>query len=127
MKFPIEKVFSTAKVTIEAGPLVRIELLSDLIFVIEDAESMSVWVAETLNSQPFKVLTIPLPGSSVSREVRDFLASKERISRVLADAIVANSFHHKLLSDFYLKFNKPKIPTAIFDNEDEARLWLASL
>ncbi|MBI1266808.1 MAG: hypothetical protein GC193_05160 [Cryomorphaceae bacterium] len=127
MNILFEKIFPTAKVTIEVGPLVRIELISDTVFVMDDARGMSAWILEALNGEPFKVLSLPQAGSSISRDVRDFLASEDRISRVLADAIVANSFHHKLLSDFYLKFNKPKIPTAIFDNEVEARAWLASL
>lgn len=126
MSILFEKIFPTAKVTIEAGPLVRIELLSDTNFVMEDARDMSAWVVQVLNNQPFKVLSLPQGGSSISKDVRDFLASDERLSRVLADAIVANSFHHKLLSDFYLKFNKPKIPTAIFDNEEDARAWLSA-
>lgn len=126
MMYPIEKVFPTAKVTIEAGPLVRIELLSDSNFIMEDAVGMSLWLVESLENQRFKVLSIPQPGSTIAHDVRDFLASEDRISRVIADAIVANSFHHKLISDFYLKFNKPKIPTAIFDTEEEARSWLLS-
>lgn len=45
-------------------------------------------------------------------------------STVKAVAIVNNSILHKSLVNLYFKFNKPKIPTKVFDNEEKAKDWL---
>ena len=62
--------------------------------------------------------------SSVDKEVRVFSASKEANIYTSADAVAYHSLAHKLFADFYVNYNKPQIPTKIFDNNESAIDWL---
>lgn len=57
-------------------------------------------------------------------ETRVFWAKKESAPYASADAYVATNFGHKLIGDFYLRFNKPGRPTKIFKTQDAAIEWL---
>jgi hypothetical protein len=62
-------------------------------------------------------------GASIDHNVREFAAkSKRRFS--LADGLLIENIAHRLLAYFYIKFHKPLIPTSIFNNLDDALVWL---
>jgi hypothetical protein len=65
--------------------------------------------------------------SDVSPEVREFAASKTGNHHTIGDAIVISSFSQKILADFYLRFNKPAMPTKVFNDVVKASEWLLSL
>ena len=44
-----------------------------------------------------------------------------------ADAFIVNSLPMRLLVNFYISFNKPKIPTKMFNNPESAREWIYTL
>ena len=62
--------------------------------------------------------------ASVDKEVRIFSASTESNIYTLADAIAYCSLAQKLIASFYLKHNKPVVPTKVFENKAEAIEWL---
>ncbi len=41
-----------------------------------------------------------------------------------ADAFVANSLPERMLANFYIRFNKPVVPTYLFRDEYQAVSWL---
>ena len=64
---------------------------------------------------------------SVDKEVRIFSASPESNIYTLADAIAYVSLAQKLIADFYIKYNKPAVPTRDFPTKEEAIEWLKTL
>ena len=92
-----------------------------------DAVKIMSWAVETTKGERYKVLYIPEKGSNVSPELRAMLADPERAKRIIADAMVVASFPHRLLADFYLRFNKPAVATKLFSNEEAARRWLETV
>lgn len=62
--------------------------------------------------------------ASVDKEVRIFSASPENNIYTLADAIAYDSLAHKLMTNFYIKYNKPSVPTRTFPKKEEAIEWL---
>lgn len=64
------------------------------------------------------------PYADVSSEVKNFAASPPGYEHTLADAIVVVGLPQRIIADFYLKFNKPEVPTKIFRTEAKAREWL---
>jgi hypothetical protein len=75
----------------------------------------------------YKVLTVPQEHASIEADVRSYLVTPDRRHRVIADAIVITNLPHRLLADFYMKFNRPDIPTQFFKTYKEALVWLRSL
>jgi hypothetical protein len=62
--------------------------------------------------------------ASVDKEVRIFSASPESNIYTVADAIAYISVAQKLIADFYIKYNKPVVPTKAFPTKNEAMSWL---
>lgn len=49
------------------------------------------------------------------------------ISRTrIAEAILVETTANRLMANVYVNYNKPRIPTKIFTNEEEAIKWLKS-
>lgn len=62
-------------------------------------------------------------GSTISAGVQSFLAESEhRLST--ADAILINTFAHKLMATFYLRHYKPRLPTRVFSDVFQALDWI---
>ena len=61
---------------------------------------------------------------SISSEARDYLASAEGTAHILAAAIITNSSFTRMISNLFLSYNKPLVPTKLFSNREEAKKWL---
>ncbi|HSZ25769.1 MAG TPA: hypothetical protein VK766_08635 [Cytophagaceae bacterium] len=58
-----------------------------------------------------------------SKEVRDYFAI-EGSETTFANAIIVSSSFSRILANFFLTLNKPKIPTRIFSDSAKAAKWL---
>ncbi|MCH2228974.1 MAG: hypothetical protein MK105_01425 [Crocinitomicaceae bacterium] len=61
--------------------------------------------------------------SDIEPEVREWAADHNGNHYTHTDAIVIESLSQKIITDFYLKFNRPKMPTKIFYNLKKALVW----
>ncbi len=91
---------------------------------VHDAELVHQWVHANHQGKPIFLMVVLEQGSSLTPEVREWMASDTRKSRVGADAIIVKSLALKIIANYYLKFNKPSHPTKIFNHENVAELWL---
>lgn len=57
-------------------------------------------------------------------EVRAWASSPEGNKRTIADALLISSLPHKLMGNFYIRYNKPVKPTRIFSSRENALNWL---
>ena len=62
-----------------------------------------------------------------SPEARDFYSESDYSKYRYADAFIVNSLPMRLLVNFFIVFNKPKIPTKMFNNRESALTWIHSL
>lgn len=62
----------------------------------------------------------------VTKEAREFLASEEGCRNVQCCAIIISSEVTKIIANFFIRINKPLVPTSTFTSEDKARQWLLS-
>ena len=60
-------------------------------------------------------------------EARDFYSESDYSKYRYADAFIVNSLPMRLLVNFFIIFNKPKIPTKMFNNRESALTWIHSL
>lgn len=61
--------------------------------------------------------------SEVDPEMRKHRASKGGTNFSITDAVVISSLPQKMISDFYLRFNRPPRPTKIFSTVKKAVEW----
>jgi hypothetical protein len=77
------------------------------------------------NGQPYAVLVDSGMYGTISKEARELLASKEFAETTIAKALLVRSLGHRIVGKFYIRINKPFIPTKIFSDREEAINWLS--
>lgn len=70
------------------------------------------------------LLVITAPYGNLDSEAREYMASLESTKYSTAEAFVISSLGQKILANFYLKVNKPNVPTRIFNDIKQAEEWL---
>ena len=65
--------------------------------------------------------------SDVEPEVREWAADSSGNYYTHCDAIVIRNLAQKIMADFYIKINKPKMPTKIFYSTDKAIAWVKEI
>lgn len=74
----------------------------------------------------FAIIDTTAPYDS-SVEARNFYAESEYSKYRHADAFIVNSLPMRLLVNFFITFNKPKIPSRMFNNSESANEWIHTL
>ncbi len=93
---------------------------------LEHIYSANEAAAKISNYTPSLNLIILKNFVNVSPEARSYAASEESNKYTIADAFIIESQALKIVGNFYIRFNKPKRPTKIFNTELEALKWLNS-
>ena len=70
------------------------------------------------------ILKIPGKYTSVDKDTRNHVSKGDGARFSIAEAFIISSLAHKLVANFYLKTNKPVVPTRFFTNQIEAEGWL---
>jgi hypothetical protein len=91
--------------------------LSDAVFIVEAMGKLG-------DGKKYPVLIDAGSFCSIDKEARIFAASAESNLYTIADAIAYCNLAQKLLVNFYMKYNKPVVPTRAFSNKPEAIEWL---
>jgi len=81
------------------------------------------WVTASLKGEQKPMLIELAYGSTISAGVQSFLAENEHRYST-ADAILINTFAHKLMATFYLRHYKPRLPTRVFSDVFQALDWI---
>jgi len=79
---------------------------------------------ELTQGRKVPVLIIGGAFTSVTAEARKFMATEESLLYSKAEAFLVKSLPQKMLINFYVKFNKPLIPTQTFTVKEKAIDWL---
>lgn len=94
---------------------------------IEDIKAYVDFMAEKYGDKKFyNIVTFGLY-VHITPEARRYAATPESNRFTLADAFVLKSLSLRILGNFYLKMDKPSVPTKLFKDEEEARVWIDSL
>lgn len=60
----------------------------------------------------------------ITKEARDYFASDKGSEGIIASAILIDSPFLTMIGNFFNNINKPKAPSKLFTNEEEAVNWL---
>jgi hypothetical protein len=96
---------------------------SSNIGVVECKEMIETYKSN-LEPKKFPLLHIIEDYVNIEKSAREFSATEEGLSFSKAEAYVMNSLAHKMLANFYMKVNKPSVPTRFFKDKNEAIDWL---
>lgn len=123
----LSKDFGSVRVTQLPHNIWRVELKPGDELDVEDVIPIVDWLQENADAIPYKLMLVAGYGSTISTELQAFMAGPERRARVAREAFVIQTFAHRLIANFYIRYRKPEIPTRIFQSEKEANDWLAEV
>lgn len=63
--------------------------------------------------------------SSISKDGREFAATEESTRFSLAEAYVIRNVAQRIVGNFYIRMDKPPVPTRLFTDPALAEKWLA--
>ncbi len=61
---------------------------------------------------------------TIGSDARAYAASLESVSPTLCKVVFVKTLAHRLMAEFYYKFNKPKRPYKVFKDFEEGIKWL---
>jgi hypothetical protein len=64
---------------------------------------------------------------TITKEARDNATKIEHLSPNKATAVVADNLAYRLIANFYVRFNRPKMPFKVVENVEKGVAWLKSL
>lgn len=76
------------------------------------------------NPQTYAVLVDSGIFTGITKEARELSANSEFVQNTVAKALLIRSLGHRIVGQFYINVNKPKIRTKIFVNHEKAIIWL---
>lgn len=122
-----EIVFNYAKAQLFDNKIIRLEIFGNITIGRAEAEEMTSAIGVLSKGKESLVLILADEITSFSREALDFSSGEEGLRYTIGDALVVGSLTQRLTANFYLKINKPRKPSRIFNSEPEAVKWLLAL
>lgn len=116
-----------AEIELLENGIIRVNMFDKTSIGEVESRHINNAIGELSEGKPARIMMIPQPNTVFDHGAREFSASEEGLQFTIGDALVVNSLAHKILANFYLKFNKPRKPSKAFDHEEDAIAWLLSL
>jgi hypothetical protein len=119
--------FDFGSIWVRSDGIVQIHAAEDTLFTIKETKLVHEKVNELTGEKPMLVLHLPGKHANADDETRKFLASEQASHNRIALAFVLQSMGQKIVGNFFLKINKPKVPTRFFNTQEEAETWLLQM
>lgn len=104
--------------------IMHIHLNANSEITLNDAIEIIEGIGKISKGEKFPILIDAGEFCLIDKEVRLFCASEGGSLYSSAEAIAYNNIAQKLMSSFYINFNKPTVPTKNFSDKKAALKWL---
>lgn len=104
--------------------IIEVVCLNDFCYDVTHLKEMLVAYEELIGNNKAPLLIIGGKYTSITPAARKFSATKESTRFSKAEAFVIHSLAQRILANFYLKMDKPEVPTKFFTNKILAEKWL---
>lgn len=113
-----------SKIFYRADGILQVDFADNcMLDVVECKELISSYTL-ILGTNKVPILHVFGKYTNATKEARDFSVSPQGLKHSLVEAYVLTSLAQRLLLNFYIKFNKPSVPTKYFTSKNEAVIWL---
>jgi hypothetical protein len=117
----------TAKIFMDKNEVLHFVMVENVHLDYDDAIDNALVIKRLTAGKPTLKLVDARVSWTMDKKAQTFLRSNEVKEQTIARAVVKNSFIDSLLINFFSGLSKPKVPTKIFTNYDEAYKWLLSM
>jgi hypothetical protein len=111
-------------ISLMAGNLIKIKVKDHSILDVEDIKEIQKAKRELIGDQKHTVLFVTPRYGSITKEAREFSASHEANENAEAKAIVMNGLAMRIITNFFINYDKPPIEHKAFETERDALEWL---
>lgn len=105
--------------------IIRTKVKPQAEVTIEEAKENSIAVNSfSKNNEKFPLLIDSRNIKSITKEARDFFSMNNRESCIVAFAVIIDSPVSRIVGNFFMGLNKPRVPAKLFNSEEDAVHWL---
>jgi hypothetical protein len=91
---------------------------------LKEAQENSKAVNSFYKGKKYPLLIDSRNIKSITKEARDFFSIQNRDTSIMAFAIIIDSPLSRIIGNFFMGLNKPSVPAKLFNNENDALIWL---
>ena len=113
-----------SKIVMRTDGILQVDFIDELLLDVPHCKELMEVYSEIIEGRKVPILHITGKYMNVTKGARDYGASEEGLKYSLVEAFVIDSLAHQILANFYMKFNKPSVPTQFFKTKEEAEAWL---
>lgn len=117
-------VFNGYAIFMRKDGFIQIQFENDFSGDVEDARNMISTMRQLKETPKCYMLVVYGDDNTFTKETREFIASDEVSELVAVDALVVKGLAMKIVGNGYLRINKPKRPTRLFNSPEVAVKWL---
>jgi hypothetical protein len=118
----------TAQISVEennAGPIVAVRILPDVMQTIEDARLNMEACISAAENRRCRLLIDIRKAAILSAEVRHYYSGEKLTQWFSALALLVEASPlGRVMGNLYLRIARPGVPTRLFNDEDHAMEWL---
>lgn len=120
----MEKLIDTETFSLELENNILIGIICCDLVDLEYAKKVVTSRQELTKGENFPILVKLYSFKKLTKEARDYFASKQACEGILAGAIYTESVLENTIANLFLLLSPPAIPTKVFKNEEKAMEWL---
>lgn len=100
---------------------------SDHTYKVKDIKDIVETQGKVAGGQKKRLLIIAHEFTNIESDAREFMARDENTIYSIAEAYVIKSLGQRILANFYLRVNKPSVPSMFFTDVNSAERWLKNI
>ncbi|MCB0400660.1 MAG: hypothetical protein KDD41_01110 [Flavobacteriales bacterium] len=104
--------------------IVEIHFKEKMVIGLDEAREITQCYDGLLEKRKYPLLHVAGNYVQATEEARAYGASEEGLRYSLAEAYVIRSLAQKIIANFYMKVNRPSVPTRFFGTKQDAEVWL---
>ena|ERR1700740_1350547 len=117
----------TAKISLDENGVLYFKMMKGIHLDYEDAIDNALVIKKLTDDKPTLKLVDARLGWTIDKKAEKFIRSNEVKEKTIARAVLKSSALSSILSNFFSKLNRPKVPTQIFTDYNEAYKWLLEM
>jgi hypothetical protein len=103
---------------------IRTEAKAGVDIVLTFAIENSLVVNELCRGRKLPLLIDLKNLKSITPQARSYFSARDRETDIVAFAFIIHSNFQRMVGNIFIQFNRPRVPTRLFNDEETAIAWL---
>jgi len=104
--------------------IIRTEVKPNIDIILGYAIENSLIVNELCRGRKHPLLIDLKNLKAITPQARAYFSARDRESDINAFAFIIHSLFQRIVGNIFIQFNRPQVPTRLFNDEEDALAWL---